>query len=338
MADHYLNPYSNTNFFEFFQVLLMRCYQFLTATLEGNGMMADEIQMVVLGCVAVSAGLVGAFLMLRKMTMLANSISHTILVGIVGAFLLTKVPVDGFESGEGLLPMGALLGAALIMGIVTSLLTEFLTKTVRLQEDASLGLVFTTLFAIGILMVTLLTRNAHIGAEVVMGNVDALHVDDCKLVFLVMCVNIILIFIFYKQYKLTTFDSSLARALGFSTVFYNYLLMTQASATVVGAFRAVGVLMVLSFITGPALTARLLTNDLRRMLALAALLGVTASLVGVALSRHFLTVNGISLSTAGVVVCVIALQYLLVLFCVPSTGLIAKWRHRKKLIKSRAKL
>jgi manganese/zinc/iron transport system permease protein len=203
-----------------------------------------------------------------------------------------------------------MLVASILTGLFTAFLTEFLTKTARLQEDASTGIVFTSLFALGIVLLTLLTRNVHIGIEVVMGNVDGLQREDLKLVFLILGMNLLLFFLFFKEFKITTFDSALARSFGLSTVFFNYLLMTQVSATVISAFRAVGVLMVLSFITGPALTARLLTHDLKRMLLLAVLLGCLASLLGVAISRHLLSVYGIALSTGGLVVCAISLLFL----------------------------
>ena len=266
---------------------------------------SDETQILVLMGVAASSALVGSFLILRKMAMLANSLSHTILLGIVFAYLITQTSVDHHQPMD----IQAMLLAALVMGIVTTFLTEFLTKTVKLQPDASTGIVFTSLFAMGILAVTLLTRSAHIGTEVVMGNVDALQAKDCNLVYLILGINIGLILLFFKEYKITTFDQGLSRALGISTVFFNYLLMTQVSATAIGAFRAVGVLMVLAFITGPALTARLLTHDLKKMLFLAVGFGCLASVLGVALSRHFLSVQGMALSTAGVVVCMILLLF-----------------------------
>ncbi len=299
----YNNPYSGLNFFQFFGELLIRLFAFITGQLAFSDLVSDEIQIIVLVGVAASAALVGTFLVLRRMTMLANSLSHTILLGIVFAFLLTS---NQFAHGyEGQLNIKAMLLGAFIMGIITTFLTEFLTKTVRLQEDASTGLVFTTLFAAGIILVTLLTRNAHIGTEVVMGNVDALHIDDCKLIFVILGINIFVFTLFFKEFKITTFDPGLSRALGFSTGFYNYLLMTQVSATAIGAFRAVGVFMVLAFITGPVLTARLLTNDLKKLIFLAIGIGCLAAVVGVAISRHLLSVYSLPLSTAGIVVCTI---------------------------------
>lgn len=309
-----MNPYSGENFIGFFIQLIKRCWEIISGNLSFHQLASDEIQILVLIGVSASTALLGCFLVLRKMTMLANSLSHTILFGIVIAYLLTSDGVLGHASGmHESINIQAMLIASLATGILTTFLTEFLTKSARLQEDASTGLVFTSLFAIGIILVTLATRNAHIGTEVIMGNVDALHFDDLKLIYLILSINIAILLVFFKEFKITTFDPSLARALGFSTVFFNYLLMILVSATTIGAFRAVGVLMVLAFITGPVLTARLLTNDLGKMLYISVALGSLASLIGVALSRHLLSVWGLALTTGGVVVCVITLMFILVL-------------------------
>lgn len=309
----YFNPYYNQDFLGFFWVLLQRIWGFATGEFSFNELASDEIQIVVLAGVSCSAALVGALLVLRKMSMLANSISHTILIGIIAAFVLTKKGYFSASDSHDAINVEAMLIAALIMGVATAFLTEFLTKSIRLQEDASTGLIFTTLFAIGIILATLLTRDAHIGQEAVMGNVDALHLDDIRLIGMILLGNGFLIALFYKEYLLTTFDPGLARALGYSTTFFNYLLMMQASATVVGAFRAVGVLMVLSFITGPVLIARLLTHNFKTLLWLSMFIGAASSLLGVALARHLLTVHEIALSTAGVVVCTIGAFYLIAL-------------------------
>ena len=302
----YYNPYSGQDFFGFLLLLIIRCCKFVTGQLNTDAIASDEVQILVLVVVAASTSLLGCFLVLRKMTMLANALSHTILVGIVIAYYFT---LGGFEQAEGhheVMNIPAMLIASVIMGIVTTYLTEFLTNAVQLQEDASIGIVFTSLFALGVILVTLLTRNAHIGTEVVMGNVDSLQARDISLVGIIFAINLVLILLFFKEYNITTFDSGLSRTLGVSPLFFNYLLMTQVSATAIGAFRAVGVLMVLAFITGPALSARLLTHHLKWMLAIAVILGILASVVGVALSRHFLTVYGAALSTGGLVVCCIA--------------------------------
>lgn len=312
-SQHYFNPYTGQTFFGFIYEFLIRVWSFLRGDLSIDHLVADEIQVIVLVGVAASSALVGTFLVLRKMTMLANSLSHTILVGIVAAFMITSDGLMGDSHGHSQpINVQAMLIASLMMGLVTTFLTELLTKWGRLQEDASTGIVFTSLFSIGVIAVTVLTRNAHIGTEVVMGNVDALQFDDCKLVYVILLINVILFSLFFKEYKISTFDPGLSRAVGISPTIFNYLLMIQVSATVIGAFRAVGVLMVLAFITGPALTARMLTHDLKKMLLLAVGIGSAASFAGVALSRHVLSVYGVALSTAGLVVCTILMIYLMV--------------------------
>lgn len=318
----YFNPYHDQNFFGFFVQLMLRLFHFIQG--DASNLATDEIQVLVLIGISASAALVGPFLILRRMTMLANSLSHTILIGIVLAYLFTQKSMHDNHQ----INMTAMLLASVVMGLVTTFLTEFLTKTIKLQEDASTGLVFTTLFAIGIILVTLMTRNAHIGTEVVMGNVDSLHVEDCKLVYTILLLNLVSFSLFFKEFKMTTFDPGFSRSLGISTVFFNYLLMTQVSATAIGAFRAVGVLMVLALITGPALMARLLTDDLKKMMGLSMLIGIGASLIGVALSRHILTVYETSLSTAGIVVCTIVFFFIITLIIKKLTNLI----HRQKVI------
>lgn len=329
----YFNPYYDQDFLGFFFTFFQRLFLFITGELGFSELATDEVQVFVLMGVSCSSALIGSFLVLRRMTMLANSISHTILVGIVLAFVFTREGMFSESAGHDSLNIQVLLVASVIMGVITALLTEFLTKTVRLQEDASTGLVFTTLFAFGIILVTILTRNAHIGAEVVMGNVDALHFDDMKLVAIILAINSALFLFLYKEYKLTTFDPGLARALGYSTTFFNYLLMIQVSATVVGAFRAVGVIMVLCFITGPALIARLLTHNLKTLLFSAMGIGALSSLTGVAIARHVLTVYDIALSTAGVVVSTITLFYVIAILFAPERGVISRSLYRHKLKK-----
>jgi manganese/zinc/iron transport system permease protein len=318
-----MNPYQGVDFIGFFVVFFERLWGFLTGAIPLHQLANDEVQLVVLSAIAVSSALVGTFLVLRKMSMLANSLSHTILVGIVIAFMLTTTGAGAHALGQ--MDFTILFIAAIVTGIGTSLLTEFLTKTARLQEDASTGIVFTTLFALGIIIVTVATKNAHIGTEVVMGNVDALQLSDCSLALGILLFNVLLTVVLFKEYVLTTFDPGLARTLGFSVAGFNYLLMIQVSATIIGAFRAVGVLMVLAFITGPTLTARLLSDRLLPILGLSMGIGVFASVLGVALSRHILSVYDTPLTTAGLVV--ILLGVLFIAAAVYKKGL--EWRQRQ---------
>ena len=320
-----MNPYTGQDFFGFFETLLLRLSGLLTGELT---MATDELQMAVLSGVSLSTALVGTFLVLRRMTMLANSLSHSILLGIVVTFLASHGAGMIMESTHthSSLNFQLLFLAAIGTGFVTSFLTEFLTKTVKLQEDASIGLVFNSFLSLGVILITLYTRNVHIGAEAVMGNADALHMDDFHLVCLIAAINVVLFFFLYRGYTITTFDPQLATALGYRPGLYNYLLMFQVSLTCVAAFRAVGVLLVLAFLTGPPLIARRFTHRLRIILLLATGISIASSFLAVAITRHLLSVYCLPLSTSGVVVCVILALFILSLLFAPKTGEVARWR------------
>lgn len=309
-----MNPYWGKDFFGFFVTLWHR----LMGDLPLPALASDEVQLLVLAGVAISSALIGTFLTLKRMTMLANSLSHTVLLGIVVAHLLT------FSTSFLTPDLSTLILASLLTALITAFLTQLLTEGMKLQEDASIGLVFTSLFALGVVLVTVFTRNSHIGLEVIMGNVDALHPDDLKFVGVTLGLDLLAILFCFKEFKITAFDPSLASSLGIRPSFFNYFLMILTSATVISAFRAVGVILVLAFLVGPTLTARLWTCRLKTLLALASFLGVICAMVGVALSRHLLTVYQMPLSTGGLVVALLGLAYLLSLTFRSAQGLILK--------------
>jgi manganese/zinc/iron transport system permease protein len=286
-----MNPYTGQSFFGFFGVLFKRV--FLALKGDAHSLATDEVQLLVLIMIALSSALIGTFLVLKKMTMLANSLSHTVLLGIVGAFLITR--------GEGIytISVPTLLIGALITALCTTFSTEFLHKKLRLQEDTSIGLIFTAFFALGVVLVTTLSRNSHLGIEAIMGNVDALHPSDLKQVFYLFLFNAALIFLCFRRLELLAFDSQLARNMGISLVFFNYLLMFQTALTAIGSFRAVGAFLFLAFLVAPVLTARFFTHRLKPLLFLAGGIGVLAAAFSVALSRHVLSVYQIPLSTSG---------------------------------------
>ena len=297
-----MNPYWGSHFFQFFYLLFVRFMMALRGELSLTDLASDEVQLLVLLGVAISTSLVGVLLVLRRMTMLANSLSHTTLLGLVIAYVL-------FSHQGGGMDIKILMTAAFISALLTVFCTEFLRRVVKLQEDASIGLVFTTFFALGVTLVTLFARNAHLEVDAIMGNVDALHSDDLKSIGVVVLLNIALIVLFFKEWKITTFDSALAKALGISPLFFSTLLLFQTAATLMGSFRAVGVLLVLAFLVAAPLSARLLTHRLGRLFVIAPLLAGGCSIVAVALSRHLLSAYHIPLSTAGIVVMLLALLY-----------------------------
>lgn len=295
-----MNPYYNENFFSFFKVLFSR----LPALFTGSPLESDEIQIAVLSLVALSGALLGAFLVLKKMTMIANSLSHTLLIGVAFVFWLS------FNYG-GEVSLTALMIAALVMAFLTVGLTRFLIEVLHLKEDAATGLVFTSLFSLGIIFVTLLTRSGHVGMESVMGNVDALIQDDIKPVFFVTLLNIGVFGLLFKEFKLTSFDPLYAKFLGFSPLFFDSVILGLTALTLIASFRAVGVIMVLAFLTAPVLSARFFFKRLYSLILYAIFLGVGTSIAAVALSRHLLSEQGLAVSTSGLTVLLLSLVFLM---------------------------
>ncbi len=296
-----LNPYWGNSFREFFITFGHRLALGVKGELSWKDLVSDEVQLFVLLFIALSSALVGTFLVLRKMTMVANSLSHTILLGIVITFVLLREKNPLLIS----LNVKTMILATFITALLTTGFTEWLNRGLRLQKDASIGLVFTSFFALGLMGLTLFSRRHHIGVEVIMGNVDALHFDDLKLAFFLFLSNSILFFLFFKPYEISTFDPILARNLGVSLFLVNHLLMLQTAASAVVSFRVVGAFLFLSLLTAPVLTARLFSKHLKSLLLISCGVGTLASFVTVALSRHFLSVYQVPFSTAGLLTVVL---------------------------------
>ena len=290
------NPYSGSDFFSFIKTFFLRLIPLLK---KESSLASDELQVIILSLVAASAAIVGVFMIYRKMTMLANALSHSVLFGIALTYILLR---SSFQIHGSSFSFQQMFLAALITGFLTAFLSQLVSYLSKLQKDASIGLVFTTLFAIGVLLISIFSKNAHIGVELVLGNVDALHMQDLPGVFLMLLINLFIIQVFFKGLKLTTFDPTFAHMQGLSLPFYNYLIIFLLSITSIGAFRAIGVVLVLSFFVVPPLIARLYAKSIRSQIGLAVFFGVVASFLGVSINRHLLSVYGIPLSTGGVTV------------------------------------
>lgn len=299
-----MNPFTDVGFFEFFGVIVQRLGMGLAGKLSLGDLASDELQLLTLMGVNLSASFVGVFFVLRKMTMLANSLSHTILLGIVALALLC--------GGGGVHSSWAFILAAFVMGIVTTFLTEGLSRWFILKDDASNALVFTGLFSLGILLANLFLRDAHLGIEAVLGNVDGVQAFDAQFILWIALVNGLCVLLFFRPYVLIAFNPQLAQVMGFSVVFYNYLQMIQLSLIAIGSFRVVGVLLFLAFLTLPLVTARFISQSVKQMIFFSLVIGSVASCLGVAFTRSFFSYFGLALSTGGIVVC---FMILLFVFC-----------------------
>lgn len=294
-----MNPYWGTDFFSFFMTFFSRLFH----GFEG-GLYSDELQLFTLGGVAISCGVIGPFLVLKRMTMFANALSHTILLGVVGAFLVGR-----FFWGGALFDGTVLFLGAIFAALLTALWTEGLTRIFRLQEEASVGLVFTFFFALGVVLVTLCTRNVHLGVEVVLGNADVLLPQDAFRAAGLAVLSVGLISLFYRRLQICSFDGAFASTMAIRQGRYHFLLLGLAAMATMGAFRVVGVVLVLAFLVIPYLTAHLFCRKLGKLLFWTPVIGLLESMGGIALSRHFLSAFDLPLSTGGFVVVLMGSVY-----------------------------
>ncbi|HSL31641.1 MAG TPA: metal ABC transporter permease [Anaerolineales bacterium] len=282
-----------------------------------------EIQLIA-SMVAVACALPGVFLVLRRMAMMSDAISHTVLLGIVIAFFITK------NINSPLL----LIGAAL-MGVITVSLVELLNRTRLVHEDAAIGLVFPAIFSVAVILISRFAGDVHLDTDaVLLGELAFAPFNRLRLSGMdigpqalysaggILLLNILFIVLLYKELKLATFDAALAAALGFAPAFIHYGLMTLVSLTAVGAFDAVGSVLVVAFMIAPPAAAYLLTDSLSRMLIYSALIGIFSAVSGYWLA------HGLDASIAGSMATMTGVSFLIAYLIAPERGLIAQARRR----------
>lgn len=257
---------------------------------------------------ALACAIPGTFLVLRKHAMVADALSHTILLGIVLAYFITKDIASPF-----------LIISAAIFGVITVYSIEALLKTGLVKSDSATGLVFPLFFAIAVILISKYARNVHIDNDVVlMGEVIFASLNKTEIfgleipkAFLSSLISLLLnstfIAVFFKELKLLAFDAESARLSGFSEPFLNYALMTLVSLTAVSSFEAVGAILVISFFITPAAIARLLTKSLKSTIFLSAGIAVFNSVAG------WYIANKLNVSMAGSCAVVAGILWLAVL-------------------------
>lgn len=283
-----------------------------------------EIQAIAV-VVAAACALPGVFLVLRRNAMMSDAISHTVLLGIVLTFFIVQ------DLSSPLLIVGASA-----TGLLTVWLVELLNKTRLVKEDAAIGLVFPALFSLAVILISRFARGVHLDVDMVLLgelafapfdrlNVFGLDLPRALVVMgVILLINLAFILLFYKELKLATFDAGLAATLGFAPTVLHYALMGLVSVTAVGAFDAVGSILVVALMVTPAAAAYLLTDDLRLMMILSVLIGAISAIAGYWLAR---SLDG---NIAGAMATMTGVSFLLVLLFAPSRGLMAVARRRAR--------
>ncbi|MFC7783620.1 MULTISPECIES: metal ABC transporter permease [unclassified Rossellomorea] len=282
--------------------------------------MSYELWILLTGSlVGLSCGIVGCFLILRKMSMLADAISHTVLLGLVMAFIVSQ-SMNGFYM---------LIGAA-VAGLLTTFMVQLLNSN-GIQEDAAIGVVFTSLFALGVILISLFAKNVHLDVEhALMGEIAFVPWNTLSLPILgdlpksvvmlgsVLLLDILIIFLLFKEFKLTSFDPSMAAAIGIPVLGVHYILMGLVSVTTVSAFDSVGAILVVAMLIAPGATAYLLTDRYKVMLLLSGGIGVFDSIIGYYGAKMF------DVSISGAMAVAAGLVFFIVWMLSPKYGLVSR--------------
>ncbi len=290
-------------------------------------MIVEQVFILIIACiVAVCCALPGVFLILRGRALMSDAISHSILLGIVLAFFIIHNLHSPF-----------LIIGAVMMGLVTVFVTESLVKSKKIKQDAAIGLVFPFFFSIAILLINQFANNTHLDADMVLlgelafspfNTLSVAGVDLGPVALwssgIILIINLLFICFFYKELKLTSFDAAFASAIGISPLLMHYLLMGLVSLTAVGAFEAVGSILVIAFMIVPPASAYLITKKLSHMLYFSVFFALLSAILGYNLAHFF------DVSISGSIVCVSGLIFLLVFLLSPNCGLVFLAQRHKK--------
>ena len=300
--------------------------------------------------ITAACGLIGNYLILRRMALVGDAISHSVLPGLAIAFL--------FSHSLKTVPM---FFGALVAGIVTTVLIELIHKKTRVKQDAAIGITFSSLFAIGVIIISFGQTDAvHLDAECVLygeiafvgfelvqtelspdalsvvekipvlnselflsGNMLTIAPPSVIRMAIVTSVTLLLILIFYKELLVTSFDSGLSSSLGINSTVMHYALMGMLSVIIVSAFEAVGAILVIAMLILPGATASLLVHRLPPMFALTIVHAIFSSVGGIHLATW------LNCSPAGAMVVAGSILFLAAWFFSPSQGLLQRWFGRK---------
>ena len=297
----------------------------MTPPLALFGLSSGELWTVVVGIVCnVSCAILGCYLVLRRLSLMGDAISHAVLPGIALAVLLT-----------GQITSVVILVGAMAFGILTTFLTQTLQSFGKVREDASLGIVFTSLFAVGVVLISKSRSIANVDLDpscVFYGLFEMVSLrtetwlgievpQALPTMLLALILTLSIVTLLWKELKITAFDPALATAMGINAVAIHYLLMAMVAGVTVTAFEAVGSILVIVMLIVPPATAYLLTDRLGSMMAWSVAIAICTAVVGKLLAPEDANLGGMMAVVSG------GFFFLAVLFA-PKHGLLARvWRN-----------
>lgn len=280
-----------------------------------------------------SCALLGNFLVLRRMSMMGDAISHAVLPGLAIAFLLTGSRAS----------LGMFIGAA-VVGVLTALFTEWIRHLGKVEESAAMGVVFTALFALGLLLIRQAADQIDLDPGCVLyGAIELTPYDTISLLGWkvpraaavlsgVLLLNVICVLLFYKELKISSFDPSLATTLGINARAMHYLLMTLVAVTTVAAFESVGSILVVAMLIVPGATAHLLTDRLPSMLLVSLVIAGMTSVLGHTAAITVPPLFGFAdTSSTGSMAVATGLLFVVTMLVAPRHGILSKLLRRVQL-------
>lgn len=293
--------------------------------------------------VATACGLVGNYLILRRMALVGDAISHSVLPGLAVAFLLSQ------SRGTAAMFLGALTA-----GILTTVIIEVIHKKSRVKQDSAIGIAFTSLFAIGVILVSIYASKVDLDQECVLyGEIAFVHFQpaltlgdlipgissaaggigrlagfqlgppDVVRMAVVTLLTVVFIALFYKELLVSSFDPALASSIGINATFVHYALMSWLSVVVVSAFESVGAILVIAMLILPGATASMLSQRLPAIMGLTVLHAALSSVLGIHLAVW------LDCSTAAAMVVMASVLFGIVWVVSPTEGLLRRWFRRK---------
>ncbi|MEC8332727.1 MAG: iron chelate uptake ABC transporter family permease subunit [Verrucomicrobiota bacterium] len=276
---------------------------------------------MLLGC---ACGLMGGFLLLRKRSLMGDTLSHATLPGVALAFMLAVV-----LGGDGK-SLCFLLSGAAITGLLGCWVVLFICNNTRIKEDAAMGIVLSVSFGIGVALLGLIQNmpdGSAAGLEsFIYGKTASMVLSDFRIILLVTLCVLACTLLLFKEFRLLCFDEGFAGALGWPVKYLDVLLLALVTAVTVTGLQAVGLILIISFLISPAAAARFWTNQLDRLLLLSALIGGLSAWIGVSLSAFFPRLP------AGAVIVLVATTFFIVSMLAGSErGLLIRYLKLKKL-------
>lgn len=267
----------------------------------------------------ITCGLLGSFIVVRKMALVGDALSHAVLPGVAIGFLwnMSKDPI-------------AIFIGATIAGLLGTIVVGWIKQTTHLKEDTALGLVLATFFGVGVCLLTMIqhlpTGNKSGIDKFLFGQAAAISAEDVRLMAAVTTLSIVVVSLFYKEFLVTSFDSVFAQVAGFPVQILHHVLMLLLAFAIVIALQAVGVVLVSAMLITPAASAYLLTDRMSRMLWLSAGFGMLAGAIGA-----FLSFLGPNLPTGPFMVLGATAVFVLAFLFGPKHGVVSRWfRHRSR--------